>query len=165
MPECSYEVNIYKLGMIAAKEAAKMKAKKFIQITSARIKIIEENRNRQDSVTEILECEKRLEDDLKSISGFKTSLNYTILRPSLVYGSGDKHGLSFTLMPLISAPMIILMSIYKKLKEPLVLLWEPTIPVSTVHVHDVVSACLFCTKIENSGDIFELCDESESSIS
>ncbi|KAF0989414.1 hypothetical protein HZS_2903, partial [Henneguya salminicola] len=153
-----YEQNIYKLGMIVAKEAAAMKAKKFIQITSARIKTLKNKDLRENSITDILRNQKKLEDDLKTIP----DLNYSILRPAVVYGSGDKNGLSKDDKKYILAPILILMAIYKNLKEEIALLWGEDIPISTVHVEDVVLACIHILNHEKSGEIFELADKSNS---
>lgn len=144
-----YKQNIFELGAIAARAAVATKAKKYVQLSSARVKILENSKHRMDSVAEILKCQLDLEGYLGSLEG----LNHTVLRTALVYGSGDKNGLM---------PILILMALYKRLKEKLKLLWTPDIHMETIHVDDVVSACLHALQIEKSGGIYELADKSHS---
>lgn len=58
-------------------------------------------------------------------------LNYTILRPALVYGIGDKHGMT---------TRIIIAAIYKQLSEAMKLLWNSDLHLNTIHVLDFCHA-------------------------
>ncbi|KII60681.1 hypothetical protein RF11_11777 [Thelohanellus kitauei] len=145
----TYEENIFHLGMVVAKQAAKMGCKKFIQITSARVKVLGNLNRRETTMTGILKAQQKLESDLATIEG----LNYVILRPALVYGMGDTVSI---------LPMLIVMAIYKNTGEELKVLWTENIKTRTVHAMDVAEASVFLGKSGESGKIYEICDKSES---
>ncbi|XP_073952720.1 uncharacterized protein [Choristoneura fumiferana] len=69
----------------------------------------------------------RVEKELKSME----SLNYTIIRPAIVYGIGDRRSLT---------PRLLLGAIYKHLNETMKLLWTADLKMNTVHVSDVCRA-------------------------
>lgn len=72
-------------------------------------------------------------------------LNYTILRLPLVYGLGDKSGLT---------PRLMAAAIYKHLGETMKLLWSADMKLNTVHVTDVCSAIWFvCNRHETIGQV------------
>lgn len=73
------------------------------------------------------------------------NLNYTILRLPLVYGMGDKMGLT---------PRIMAAAIYKHLGETMKLLWNADMKLNTVHVIDVCTAIWFvCNRDDTVGQV------------
>lgn len=62
---------------------------------------------------------------------------YTILRLPIVYGLGDKTGLT---------PRIMAAAIYKHLGEVMKLLWNCDLKTNTVHVQDVCRAIWFVSQ-------------------
>ena len=79
-------------------------------------------------------------------------LNFVIVRPAIVYGPGDQNGIT---------PRIIVGAVYKKRAEKMELLWTKDLNLHTVHVRDVVRALWYLTSKGDSGQIFNLADESE----
>jgi nucleoside-diphosphate-sugar epimerase len=64
---------------------------------------------------------------LPSVPGLK----YVILRPAIVYGVGDKIGIT---------PRLIIGAVYRQMKEKMQLLWTKDLRMNTVHVRDVCRA-------------------------
>lgn len=82
-------------------------------------------------------CVLQVEKQLAEIP----ELNYTILRLPLVYGLGDKFGMTSRLLAA---------AIYKHLGETMKLLWNADMKLNTVHVLDVCSAIWFVCKRDNT---------------
>lgn len=78
-----------------------------------------------------------MEKDLTKIE----NLNYTILRPALIYGLGDKLGMTTRL---------IIASIYKQMGETMKLLWNSNLSLNTVYVNDVCRAIWFICNREDT---------------
>lgn len=78
-----------------------------------------------------------METDLNKIP----NLNYTILRPAIVYGIGDKSGLM---------PRIMVAAIYKQLGETMKLLWGADLKLNTLHIEDLCRAIRFVCNREDT---------------
>lgn len=75
-------------------------------------------------------------------------LPYTILRPALIYGMGDKHGLS---------TRIIIAAIYRRQNETMKLLWNSDMKLNTIHVTDLCRAIWFVCNTGNTiGQVYFL---------
>lgn len=78
-------------------------------------------------------------------------LEFTVLRLPVVYGKSDRKelGIEFVVLKSLKtnylffslvAPRIIIAAIYKYLRDPMKLLWDEAVKLSTVHVVDVAVA-------------------------
>ncbi|XP_034940864.1 uncharacterized protein [Chelonus insularis] len=149
-----YREGIYKLSMNCAQNAAKIGVKRYIEISSGNMYSSEKLPHKEDDPTDpwtfIAKHKLQVENDLKNISNLK----YTILRPAIVYGIGDKNGL---------APRLVIGAVYKHLGEMMKLLWGPNLHMNTVHVMDVVRAMWHVTNRDDTiGQIYNVVDESDS---
>jgi len=147
-----YAERVEHLSLACAKEAAKHKVKRFIEVSTAQVYEPSEKIKKEDGKlepwTNIAKYKLKVEGELKGISG----LNFIVVRPAVIYGPGDRTGI---------APRIICGAIYKHLNETMKFLWTKDLKINTVHVHDVVRALFhLCTK-GNSGDIYNLADKSD----
>ncbi|XP_063548018.1 uncharacterized protein LOC134755393 [Cydia strobilella] len=92
----------------------------------------------------------RVEQELKSMD----TLNYTIIRPAIVYGIGDRRSLT---------PRLLLGAIYKHLNETMKLLWTADLKMNTVHVSDVCRAMwALGNKPEANKQVYNIVDEANS---
>jgi nucleoside-diphosphate-sugar epimerase len=79
-----------------------------------------------------------------------TKLPYVILRPSIVYGTGDKSGLT---------PRLICAACYKHCNETMTLLWGKNLAMHTVHVGDVCTAIWTACQKANTGSVYNVSDK------
>lgn len=147
-----YAERVEHVSLACAKEAAKHKVKRFIEVSTAQVyeptdKPKDEN-GKLEPWTNIAKYKLKVEEQLKGISG----LDYVIVRPAIVYGIGDRLGI---------APRIICGAIYKKLAEPMKLLWNKNLKINTVHVDDVVLALVHLFTNGKKGDVFNLADKTD----
>ena len=77
------------------------------------------------------------------------NLNYTIIRPAIVYGLGDFRGLT---------SRMVMAAVYKKRKEKMKLLWNAKLKQNTVHINDLCRAIVHCRNMD-TGEIFNLTDD------
>lgn len=147
-----YAERVEHVAVACAKEAAKHKVKRFIEVSTAQVyeptEKVKDESGKLDPWTNIAKYKLKVEEELKGISG----LDYVVLRPAIVYGIGDRYGI---------APRIICGAIYKKLNEPMKFLWNKTLKMNTVHVDDVVLAIVHCFTNGKKGDIFNVADKSD----
>ncbi|XP_033226607.1 uncharacterized protein LOC117179076 isoform X2 [Belonocnema kinseyi] len=149
-----YREGIYKLSMNCAQQAANIGVDRFIEISSGNLSSSEKVPHKEDDPTDpwtfTAKHKLQVESELKNIPGLK----YTILRPAIVYGPGDRNSL---------APRLIVGAVYKHLGEMMKLLWGPELHMNTVHVKDVARAIWHVAdKTEAIGQIYNLLDESGS---
>jgi len=81
-----------------------------------------------------------------------SKLNYIIVRPSIVYGTGDMLGLM---------PRIICAATYTTSKGKMELLWSGDMRINTVHVNDVAKATIFLCDKGKVGSTYNLCDKND----
>jgi nucleoside-diphosphate-sugar epimerase len=149
-----YEEGIYKLSVNCAEAAVANRSGRFVELSTGCV-------CSNESTPQIESCpiepwnmagkfKAAIEEKLKTIEG----LNHTILRLPMVYGIGDRRGLT---------PRIIIASLYKDLKTNMKLLWTPSMKINTVHVSDVVAAMW---QLGNdpaaAGEIVNIVDDSQS---
>lgn len=102
--------------------------------------------------TQIAQQKVKVEQELENR---RNELNYTIFRLPLVYGKGDRKGLSkwlnyknhetlvkIKISFLSPAPRIVVAALYKYMGEPMKLLWNQAMKLNTVHVDDVTNAAI-----------------------
>ncbi|XP_063226526.1 uncharacterized protein LOC134533146 [Bacillus rossius redtenbacheri] len=126
-----YREGIYKLTVNCALEAAKHNVKRFVEVSSGHMCSTDKSPHREDSKAEpwtyVAKYKHQAEEELPKIPG----LRFTVLRPAIVYGIGDKHGL---------APRLVIGAVYKHLGEMMKLLWTKDLKMNTVHVTDLCRA-------------------------
>lgn len=96
--EAVYQEHVYDLGMKCAREAAKTGVKRWIEVSTAQVYAADKKPSDESGKTkpwtDLAAMRLRLETDLASIDG----LNYTVVRPAIVYGESDRGGLSKRLL-------------------------------------------------------------------
>ncbi|KAI4459873.1 bifunctional polymyxin resistance protein arna [Holotrichia oblita] len=93
-----YKEGIYKLSLNCAKEAATLRVKHYVELSSGQVASSEKTPHKEDAPLDpwsfIAKWKVQVEKELSKIDG----LNYTIIRPALVYGFGDKVGMTTRLI-------------------------------------------------------------------
>lgn len=139
---------------IAAKLAAagaRLGVKRFIQISSAAVYAPSSSKaaseaSKTDPWTTVAAYNLKAEDAVKATAG----LNWVILRPAIVYGPGDVHGLM---------PRVVVASTYTVIEGgKMELMWEGDLHCNTVHVFDVVRAIYFAARKLEPGTTWNLAD-------
>mmetsp|Transcript_17870 Transcript_17870/g.26751 ORF Transcript_17870/g.26751 Transcript_17870/m.26751 type:complete len:365 (-) Transcript_17870:188-1282(-) len=137
----------------SAAAAAAMKVEKWVEVSTAHVykeskKPVKE-KGTLKPWTNIANARMKAETAISETKG----LPVVTLRPAIVYGPGDKYGLT---------PRIACAPGYVKSKEPMKFLWDKGLKLNTVHVDDVVAAIwLAATKIEK-GKVYNLADKTNS---
>ncbi|CAG2167442.1 unnamed protein product [Oppiella nova] len=145
-----YEEGVYKLSINCAKEAAKQRVKRFVEISSAEFECesttgLQESSPQLKPLTPLAKYKLKVENELKEIQ----DLDYVVLRPALVYGMGDRISLM---------PRIVISCVYKYLNESMKLLWQKDHKLHTIHVQDLCSAVWFCCLNGKPNDIYNVVD-------
>ncbi|XP_066594616.1 uncharacterized protein [Prorops nasuta] len=148
-----YKEGIYKLSINCAKEAAKLNLR-YVEISTGNLNSDKIPHKEEDPCddpwTLVAKYKLQVETELKDIPGLK----YTILRPAIVYGPGDKTGLT---------PRLVIGAVYKYMGEMMKLLWGPELRMNTVHVRDVVRAIWHVLKRrETYGHTYHVADHGNS---
>ncbi|CAH0553088.1 unnamed protein product [Brassicogethes aeneus] len=149
-----YNEGILKLSLNCANEAANHNVKHYIELSSGNMYSNEKTPLKEDAAVEpwtmVAKWKKKVEEQLNDIPNLK----YTILRVPIVYGIGDKTGLT---------PRLMAASIYKHMGETMKLLWSADLKINTVHVLDVCRAIWFVLNREDTiGQIFNVVDDADS---
>ena len=113
----------------------------------------------QKPVTEESKCEPwtnmaRHKLKVEQLLGNFPDLTYTILRPAIVYGIGDRQGLT---------PRLLIGAIYRYTKEKMKLLWTKDLHMNTVHVVDVCAAVWHLFTHGHRGQVYQLADKGNTS--
>jgi len=147
-----YDHNVTRLSKLCAAASAKHGVKRFIEISTGQVydagKKPSTEGDKLKPWTEIARAKLEAEQEISKIAG----LNYVIIRPAIVYGTGDVYGLT---------PRLIVGSVYKESKEVLKSLYTKDLKMNTVHVKDVVKAIWFLTAHGESGSIWNLADKND----
>ncbi|XP_076765985.1 uncharacterized protein LOC143432896 [Xylocopa sonorina] len=149
-----YKEGIYKLSMNCAQQAAKLHIERYVEISSGNFSTSEKIPLKEEDAGEpwtfVAKYKLQVENDLKNIP----DLNYTIVRPAIVYGCGDRNGL---------APRLVVGAVYKHLGEMMKLLWGPDLHMNTVHVRDVARAIWhLVNRPDTVGQTYNIVDEGDS---
>jgi len=147
-----YDANIVTVAKNAAAEAAKNKVARFIHVSTGQVYDADKKASKEDAKikpwTGIAKAHEEAEDYVRKTAG----LNWVIVRPAVVYGTGDVYGLT---------PRLIVGSIYKETGEKMESLYSSGLRVNTVHADDVAKALHFLlTKGPNSA-VYNLADPNE----
>lgn len=147
-----YREGIVKLSLNCAKESCKQNVKRYVEISSGQIyaneKVPSKETSKLDPWTTMGKYKLEVEKELSSFS----DLNYVILRPAIIYGKGDKQGLT---------PRLIVGAVYKHLGEMMKLLWTKDLKMNTVHVTDVCRAIWHVCLNGKKGEIYNVVDKGE----
>jgi nucleoside-diphosphate-sugar epimerase len=82
----------------------------------------------------------------------KSLKKYIIIRPAIVYGVGDRNGIT---------PRLVVGAIYKHLNEMMKLPWTAELKTHTVHIEDLVRATYFLCLNGKAGQIYNIVDEGD----
>ncbi|CAH0399011.1 unnamed protein product [Chilo suppressalis] len=129
--EAVYAEGIVTLSTNVAKRCAALGVKRLVEISSGHMFSSDKPHKEDDPIepwTVEARMKSKVEQELKSL---EPELNYTILRPAIVYGIGDRRSLT---------PRLLYGGIYKHLGETMKLLWTADLKMNTVHVRDVCRA-------------------------
>ncbi|XP_045449245.1 uncharacterized protein LOC123657776 [Melitaea cinxia] len=152
--EAVYTEGIYTLSMNVAKQCASLKVPRLVEISSGHM-YSSDKPQKEDCPMEPWTVEGRMKSLVeKELANMKGELNYTIIRPAIVYGVGDRRSLT---------PRLLYGGIYKHLGETMKLLWTADLKMNTVHVSDVCRAIWFLgNKPEANWKVYNVVDEANS---
>eukprot|EP01126_Amoeba_proteus_P020542 TRINITY_DN2089_c0_g2_i5.p1 TRINITY_DN2089_c0_g2~~TRINITY_DN2089_c0_g2_i5.p1 ORF type:complete len:373 (+),score=63.59 TRINITY_DN2089_c0_g2_i5:142-1260(+) len=149
-----YDANIVELARTVAAESAKRGVKRLIQVSTAQVykkkKPAKEDAELQPW-TGIALAHAEAEKVVQATPG----LNFIIVRPATVYGTGDTLGLT---------PRLIIGSIHKELNKRMECLYDKSLRLNTVHVDDVAKALVFLSNHGESGSVFNLADKNDTDL-
>ncbi|KAJ2497235.1 hypothetical protein GGH96_005259 [Coemansia sp. RSA 1972] len=138
---CVYEQDVRNVSMEVAQLAGKYKARALVHVSTAHVFKPKSSPNTPHTEDDVLEatnelaaCHVRTEQDLQACEGRPPLV---ILRPALCYGPGDRQNV---------VPMLISAQISRATNQPMPILWDKDLRVSTVHVSDVARACVQSAK-------------------
>jgi nucleoside-diphosphate-sugar epimerase len=147
-----YDHNVVRLSQLCANAAHKYKCKRYIEVSTGQVYDAGKKPSAEgDKIkpwTELARASLEAEQAVAAVQG----LNYVIVRPAIVYGTGDAYGLT---------PRLIVGSVYKESKETLKSLYTKDLKLNTVHVKDVAKALWFLTEHAESGTIWNLADKND----
>lgn len=150
LAEAEYKLKCLDTATKIAAAAAKIGGcKKFVEMSSAQVydagKKASTESDKLKPWTEQAKNRLAAEEAVRAVQG----LPVVVLRPALVYGSGDLTSL---------APRICCASVYQKLNEKMKFLWSKELKLNTVHVKDVCNALWCCATSAQPGSIYNLSD-------
>jgi len=147
-----YDVNVVTLSKLCAAAAAKYKCKRYIELSTAQVydagKKPSAETDKLKPWTDIARAKLEAEEHVSKTAG----LNYVIVRPAIVYGTGDILGIT---------PRLIVGSVYKESGETMKSLYSKELKMNTVHVKDVAKAIWYLTDHGDSGSIWNLADKND----
>ncbi|KAI9475331.1 hypothetical protein LPJ55_002985 [Coemansia sp. RSA 990] len=154
-----YEQDVHQVSLNIARLAAKHKAGALVHLSTAHLfkpgnssNALHKEDDEVEAQNELAACHLRAEQDICALSDMPPLV---ILRPALCYGPGDRQNV---------VPMMISAQISRSTDQPMPVLWEKDLRVSTVHVDDVARACLAAarwaaqTQKPGSKSVFNLAD-------
>ncbi|XP_076672863.1 3 beta-hydroxysteroid dehydrogenase/Delta 5--_4-isomerase [Andrena cerasifolii] len=149
-----YKEGIYKLSINCAQQSAKLRVDRYVEISSGNFNASGKHPLKEEDAGEpwtfVAKYKLQVENDLKNIPNLK----YTVLRPAIVYGCGDRSGL---------APRLVVGAVYKHLGEMMKLLWGPDLHMNTVHARDLARAIWHVVnRPETIGQTYNVVDEGDS---
>lgn len=94
LPDAVYEEGIVKLSVNCARAAVKCGVRRYVEVSSGQLSNNSKGPVREDDrvvpLTSVAKYKYEVEKQLKNIP----NLMYTVVRPAIVYGVGDRTGLS-----------------------------------------------------------------------
>lgn len=149
-----YQDGIYRLSINCATTAASCNVKHYVEVSSGHMLSCDKMPMKEDAIVEpwtfVAKWKHQVELELANIP----KLKYTILRPAITYGPGDRHGL---------ITRILVAAIYRYLSKTMNLLWTSNLKLNTIHVEDLCRAIWFvCNRDDTIGQIYNVVDDAES---
>lgn len=148
-----YREGILKLAVNCAAEAAKQRVKRYVELSSGNVshgdKAPMKENDKPDPWTFTARFKMQVEEELRNIP----DLNYVVIRPAIVYGVGDKLGLT---------PRLVVGAVYKNMGEMMKLLWNKDMKMNTVHVSDLSRAIWHLTTRGKNGELYNVVDKGNS---
>lgn len=147
---------------------------RYVELSSANMVSSEQSAVKEDCAlkpwTSLAQQKEKVEKELEKR---KKELNYTVLRLPLVYGKGDRKGLSKCSPKTnekpshsrvaVAATRIVIAALYKHLGETMKLLWNQSMKLNTVHVDDVAAAAVeLAFNAKANHHCFNVVDDSDS---
>ncbi|CAG9787453.1 unnamed protein product [Diatraea saccharalis] len=152
--EAVYAEGIVTLSTNVAKRCAAIKVPHLVEISSGHMYSSDKPHKEDDPIepwTVEARMKSKVEEELKKL---EPELNYTILRPAIVYGIGDRRSLT---------PRLLYGGIYKHLGETMKLLWTADLKMNTVHVLDVCRAVWAVARPRGAAHrVYNVVDEADS---
>jgi len=146
-----YDTNIVSLSKLCSAAAAKYKASRYIEVSTAQVYSSKDPAKEDAKLkpwTDIARASLEAEEIVKHTAG----LNIVIVRPAIIYGTGDVLGLT---------PRLVIGSIYKAIGKKMETLYDKSLRTNTVHVRDVAKALWFLTNHGDSGSVWNLADTND----
>jgi len=146
-----YDTNIVKLSKLCSAASVKYKASRYIEVSTAQVYGSKDPAKEDAKLkpwTDLARASLEAEEIVKKTDG----LNYVIVRPAIIYGTGDVLGLT---------PRLVIGSIYKATGKKMETLYDKSLRTNTVHVKDVAKALWFLTNHGDSGSIWNLSDHND----
>ncbi|KAJ8943667.1 hypothetical protein NQ314_009690 [Rhamnusium bicolor] len=136
-----YNEGILKLSLNCAKEASLHNVKHYVELSSGNMYSSDKVPHKEDGPVEPWTFVAKWKRQVEKQFAEMPDLHYTLLRLPIVYGPGDRTGLS---------PRIMAAAIYKHLGETMKLLWNAELKINTVHVSDVCRAIWFVSSRDDT---------------
>ncbi|PVD36434.1 hypothetical protein C0Q70_03418 [Pomacea canaliculata] len=147
-----YHEGIVRLSENCARTAARCNVQMYVELSSGQMLSSDKKPTKEDSKcnpwTNLARHKLAVEELLKDISG----LNYAVIRPAIVYGPGDRQGIT---------PRLLIGAIYRYTKEKMKMLWTKDLHMNTVHVEDVCAAVWHVFTHAKPGQLFNLVDKGD----
>ncbi|XP_022196147.2 uncharacterized protein LOC111053520 [Nilaparvata lugens] len=150
-----YREGILKLSLNCAETAAKQNCKRYVEISAGQMASNDKEKHKEsdkcDPWLSLAKFKLQVEEQLEEIEG----LNYTVLRPAIVYGIGDRTGI---------VPRLVLGAVYRHLGESMKLLWGRDLVTNTCHVRDVCRAVWHVASDAGDtcrGQVYNVVDDSD----
>jgi len=158
-----YKEGIFQLSLNCAQIALKAKAKRFVEISSGLMYCSEKSFMKEltspshnkgpakedrklNPWCQEAKYKLQVENELAKMD----DLNYVIVRPAIVYGKGDRYGIT---------PRMVLGAVYKSLNEKMKMLWSADLVMNTVHVLDLVRGLWHLTQHGKRGEVYHMVDK------
>jgi nucleoside-diphosphate-sugar epimerase len=144
-----YELKCVTTAEKAAVAAAEHKAKKFVELSHAQVYAPSKKPSKEDGKLAPWTVQGKYRALAETKVRAVEDLPLVVLRPALVYGPGDRTGLT---------PRITCAAAYQQLGQKMEFLWGKDMRINAVHVEDVCSAIwAACTQAE-PGSTYNLAD-------
>jgi len=152
LSEDEYKKKCLEPAQLAGKVAAEQKVEKFVEVSTAQVYSADKKPSGEDGKlapwTTLAKYRLEAETELKKVSG----LPLVILRPAIVYGSGDMTGIT---------PRIVCAAVYQDRKEKMKFLWDKSLKLNVVHIDDVCAAIWTALTKAKAGSVYNLADQSD----
>ncbi|XP_076438615.1 dTDP-glucose 4,6-dehydratase-like [Babylonia areolata] len=148
-----YHEGIVRLSENCAKVAAQCQVKMYVELSSGQMASSEKKALKEDGKTDpwTSVAQHKLQAERSLAAHHHPHLPHLVVRPAIVYGPGDRQGLT---------PRLIVGAIYRFMGEKMKLLWTRDLRMNTVHVEDVCRAVWFLLERGRPGEVYHVVDKS-----